>query len=242
VKARTVFIAFLSVRDGRHDTFLDWHELDHRPENHGGIDHIFHSERFITEPGMPGHRRVASSGPFADPGQYVMTYWSTAEPDQVTHDMAVLREQLAAQGRCHPINRDFTAAWRQRMYLAAAYASPRHVASAEAAYLTNHDQLVVTVGRYPENPDWQQWYGGEGLGVLFHDTRITAAYTLMANLSEPDMPFVHLHYGIAGAGRDDLPVQDAVAAAYSSGPADRPELLFQGSYVAQHAAQPRFYN
>jgi hypothetical protein len=241
VKARTVFIAFLSVRDGRHDAFLDWHELDHRPENHGGIDHIYHSERFIAEPDMLGLRRVASSGPFADPGQYMMTYWSTAEPDQVTRDMAVLRERLAAQGRCHPINRDFTATWRQRMYLAAAYASPRHIASAEAAYLTNHDELVVTVGCYPENPAWQQWYGGEGLGALFGDTRITAAYTLMPNLAEPDVSFVHLHYGIASAGRDDAPVQDAVAAAYSSGPADRPELLFQGSYVAQRGAQPRYY-
>jgi hypothetical protein len=145
MKARTVFVGFLSVPDGRHDAFLDWHELEHRPENHGGIDHIFHSERFIAEPGMLAARHVTGSGPLADPGQYLMTYWSTAEPDQVTHDMAVLREQLAAQGRCHPIN------------------------------------------------------------------------------------------------RNDPPVRDAVAAAYSSGPADRPELLFQGSYVAQHAAQPRYY-
>jgi len=241
VKARTVFVAFLSVRDGRHDAFLDWHELDHRPENHGGIDHIFHSERFIAGPDMLAGRRVAGSGPFADPGQYLMTYWSTAEPDQVTHDMAVLREQLSAQGRCHPINWDFTATWRQRMYLAAAYASPRHIASAAAAYLTNHDRLVVTVGRYPDDPTWQQWYADEGLGALFGDTRITAAYTLMPSLGEADEPFVHLHYGLAGADRDDPPVQDAVAAAYSSGPADRPELLFQGSYVAQHAAQPRYY-
>ena len=127
------------------------------------------------------------------------------------------------------------------MYLAAAYASPRHIASAEAAYLTNHDTLVVTVGCYPDDPAWQQWYASAGLGTLFDDTRITAAYTLMPNLGEAGEPFIHLHYGVTGADRNDLPVQDAVAAAYSSGPADRPELLFQGTYVAQHAAQPRYY-
>jgi hypothetical protein len=241
VKARTVFVGFLSVPDGRHDAFLDWHELDHRPENHGRIDHIFHSERFVAEPAMLVARRVAGSGPFADPGQYLMTYWSTAEPDRVTHDMAVVREQLAAQGRCHPINRDFRTPWRQRMYLAAARASPRHIASAEAACLTNHDTLIVTVGCYPDDPGWQRWYAGEGLGALFGDTRITAAYTLMPDLGQTGEPFIHLHYGIASADRDDPPVQDAVAAAYSSGPAERPELLFQGSYVAQHAARPRYY-
>lgn len=241
MKARTVFVAFLAVADGRHDAFLHWHELDHRPENHGGIAHIFHSERFIAGPGQLADRRLAGSGPFADPGQYLMTYWSTAEPDQVTHDMAVLRESLAAQGRCHPINRDFTATWRQRMYLAAAFASKHHIASAEAAYLTNHDELIVTAGRYPDDPDWQRWYAGEGLQTLFGDSRITAAYTLMPNLAEPDGSFVHLHYAIGSADRGAAPVQHAVAAAYASGPAARPELWFQGSYAAQHAAQPRYY-
>ena len=127
------------------------------------------------------------------------------------------------------------------MYLAAAHASRHHIASAEAAYLTNHDTLVVTAGRYPDDPAWQRWYTGEGLSALFGDTRITAAYTLMPDLGEAGEPFIHLHYGIAGADRKDPPVQDAVAAAYSSGPAERPELLFQGSYTAQHAAQPRYY-
>jgi hypothetical protein len=239
VKADTVFVAFLSVRDGRHDAFLDWHELDHRPENHGSIDHIFHSERFVADPDALDSRVLAATGPFADPGQYVMTYWSTADPDTVTYDMAVLREQLAALGRCHPINRDFVATWRHRMQLVAGYASPHHVASAEAAYLTNHRELVVTVGQYPADPAWQQWYATEGVAGLFDDRRITAAYTLMPKLDAPEEPFVHLHYVAAGTG--DEPAQDVVARAYASGPDPAPELLFQSTFLAQHNAQPRFY-
>src|SRR5260370_31335463 len=115
------------------------------------------------------------------------------------------------------------------------------MAPAEAASLTSPDPPVVPAGRYSDDPAWQRWYTGEGLSALFGDTRITAAYTLMPNLGEAGEPFVHLHYGIADADRNNPPVQDAVAAAYSSGPADRPELLFQGTYVAQYAAQPRYY-
>jgi hypothetical protein len=239
VKIDTVFVAFLAVRDGRHDSFLDWHELDHRPENHGLISHIFHSERFVAGPDSLDKRVVAGAGPFADPGQYVMTYWSTAPPDQVTYDMAVVREQLAAVGRCHPIGRDFTATWRHRLQLAGAYASPHHVASAEAAYLTNHRELVVTVGHYPDDPAWQQWYAGDGVRALFDDRRITAAYTLMPKIDAPDEPFVHLHY-LTSAGGDE-PAQDVVARAYIAGAATTPEVLFQGTFLAQHDAQPRFY-
>jgi hypothetical protein len=70
MKTRTAFLAFLSVASGWHDAFLDWHELDHRPENHGGIGHVFHSERFVLPP--QAHRDLAAQGPFADPGQYLM--------------------------------------------------------------------------------------------------------------------------------------------------------------------------
>jgi hypothetical protein len=236
MKTRTAFLAFLSVAPRRHDAFLDWHELDHRPENHGGIDHIFHSERFVVLP--QGHRDLAAEGPFADPGQYLMTYWSTAEPEKVTYDMATLREQLAAQGRCGPINRDFRATWRHRMHLAKGYASPAHVASSEAAFLTNHTSIVVTVGHHGDDPDWVAWYDRTGVPELFRDERITAAYTLMPQVTAPAEPFVHLHYLTTA----DEGIQDTIAKAYTSGTGTLPRVLYRATYLAQHAGQPRFYD
>jgi len=235
MKARTVFVAFLLVADGRHDAFLDWHELDHRPENHGGIDHIFHSERFVLPP--QAHRDLAAAGPFADPGQYLMTYWSTAGPEQVTHDMAVVREQLAAQGRCGPINQDFRATWRHRMHLVKGYANPAHAASSEAAFLTHHTAIVVTVGHYADDPRWAAWYDRTGVPALFDDERITAAYTLMPQVTATAEPFVHLHY--LTAAHDGT--QKAVAEAYTSGTGTQPHVLYRAAYLAQHAGQPRFY-
>ena len=235
MKTRTAFLAFLSVAPRRHDAFLDWHELDHRPENHGGIDHIFHSERFVVPPGA--RRDLAAEGPFADPGQYLMTYWSTAEPQKVTYDMAVVREQLGAQGRCGPINRDFRAIWRHRMHLVKGYASPAHVASSEAAFLTNHTAIVVTVGHYGGDAEWAAWYDRTGAPALFRDERITAAYTLMPQVTATAEPFVHLHYLTTA----DDGIQDAIAEAYTSGTGTRPRVLYRATYLAQHAGQPRFY-
>jgi hypothetical protein len=57
--------------------------------------------------------------------------------------MAVVREQLAAQGRCGPINHDFRATWRHRMHLAKGYASPAHAASPEAAFLTVYRMICT---------------------------------------------------------------------------------------------------
>jgi hypothetical protein len=235
MKAKTGFLAFLDVVPGRHDAFLDWHELDHRPENHGTIDHIFHSERFVLSPRGKQRRVLAADGPFADPGDYLMTYWSTAEPAQVTHDMAVLRERLAAQGRCGPINRDFRATWRHRMHPVKGYANPAHIASPDAALLTNHAAVVVTVGHYADDPCWAAWYDTSGVGCLFEDARIAAAYTLMPQVGA-DEPFVHLHYLAEPADE----VQDAIAAVYAgAGPA--PEIRYRATYLAQHGGQPRFY-
>jgi hypothetical protein len=151
--------------------------------------------------------------------------------------MAVLREQLAARGRCGPINRDFRATWRHRMHLAKGYASPAHAASCEAAFLTNHAAIVVTVGHYGDDPDWAGWYDRTGVPGLLRDGRITAAYTLMPQVSATAEPFVHLHYLTAA----DAGIQDTIAGAYTSGAGSRPRVLYRATYLAQHAGQPRFY-
>jgi hypothetical protein len=151
--------------------------------------------------------------------------------------MAVLREQLAAQGRCGPINRDFRATWRHRMHLAKGYANPAHAASAEAAFLTNHAAIVVTVGHYADDPQWTAWYDRTGVPALFRDERVTAAYTLMPQVTAAAEPFVHLHYlTVADDG-----IGKAIAEAHASGPGARPRLLYQAAYLAQHGGQPRFY-
>src|SRR5262245_36231379 len=147
MKAASVFVGALRVRPGCHDAFLDWHEDDHRPENHGVIPHVFHSARYIATPESVRRRRAAPGTPFEDAGTYLMTYWSTARPAELVRDMTIVREQLEALGRCAPIGRDFIAPWRDRLQVVKGYANPAHVVSPDAVPIVRHDALVLVVGR-----------------------------------------------------------------------------------------------
>ena len=236
MRANSIFIGLLSCPPGHHDAFLDRHEQDHRPENHGCIEHIYHSARFVAPPESLAWREAAAEGPFSDAGQYVMTYWSSQAPERLLEDMTVLREQLAAIGRCEPINRDFHAVWRDRMQLAKAYANPRHLASPDAAPFAPHASVVVTVGVYADDSRaWARWYDHEAVPTLFEDEQFTAAFTLLPMDLTARSLFVHLHYSLGPPAGAQAGVRELLALEPG------PEIQFRGVYVPQHAGQPRFY-
>jgi hypothetical protein len=173
----------------------------------------------------------------ADPGQYLMTYWSSAEPKEMLHDMAVVREKLAALGRCDQINRDFRATWRERMHLVEGYANRAYPTPPDAAFLVNHDAVIVTVTAPPIGGCWGAWYDTIGVAELFADPEITAAYNLMPITGLTDQPSAHLHYLATGADR-----QDAIAGVFERGAQPGPDVLYRATYTAQHRGRPRFYS
>jgi hypothetical protein len=233
VKARSVFVGLLACPRGHHAAFLNWHDLDHRPENHGQIPHIFHSARWIAPPDSLERREFEAGSPFADAGQYAMTYWSTAEPEQLIYDMTVLRDQLAGLGRCQAIGRDFKARWRERMHPVQGYVDPALGLSPDSAMLMPHDGLVVTVGEQPEDGGaWSAAYAREMLPGLFGSGSLVAALTLMTRAGVSPPLFVHLHYVRGDLTRAQETVRQAVAG---------PRILFRGAYVPQHWSQPRFF-
>jgi hypothetical protein len=234
MRATSVFVGFLRCPPGHHDAFLDWHEEDHRPENHGTIEHIYHSARFIAPPEAVARRELGPDQRFADAGQYVMTYWSSAPPARLLEDMTVLREQLQAAGRCEPINRDFRAVWRDRLRVVEADASPLHLASPDAAPFAPHDALVVTVGRHSvDGRQGERRCGTASPMSLFEDDRFTAAFALTSTDAAERSLVVHLHYALG-------PPDEAQAAVRAHAQPGL-EIVFRGVYVPQYAGQPRFY-
>jgi hypothetical protein len=196
----------LSVVPGRHDAFLDWHELDHRPENHGRIGHIFHSERFVVPP--QGQRDTAAEGPFADPGQYLMIYWSTEEPEKVpTIWPCCTSSSPPGTVRAHQprLPRDLAASHApgQGLRQPGPHRLQRGGISRQSHGHRGHR------GPLGDDPEWAAWYDRTGVPELLRDGRITAAYTLMPQVTAPDEPFVHLHYLTTADGG----IQDAIAEA-----------------------------
>jgi hypothetical protein len=234
VKAGSVFVGLLRVQPGCHDSFLDWHDDDHRPENHGVIPHLFHSARYIATPESMERRSAAPGTPFAEAGTYLMTYWSTAQPDRLLRDMTIVRERLEALGRCAPIGRDFAAPWRDRLQVVTAYAGPAHHVSPDAVPLVRHDALLILVGRDPgDGGSWARWWDGAGQAGLLADERFVGAFTLRGT-EERDL-VVHLVF-VRG---DDASAQDAHAAVLARRPG--PPVLYHATYVRQHGGHPRWY-
>jgi hypothetical protein len=163
VKANAVFVGFLRCPPGRHRAFVQWHDDDHRPENEGQIDHVYHSERWVAPPDLVSEQQADPAGLVPEPGQYLHTYWSTASPERLLADMTVVRERLRLLGRCAPINRDFSATWRDRMHPVAAHVGGELDVSVDALPLAPNDGIVASLLEVPRD-------GGETAGAYQRET------------------------------------------------------------------------
>jgi hypothetical protein len=234
MKTASVFVGLMHCPPGRHDAFLEWHDLDHRPENVGQIPHLFHSARWIAPPESLPSRESRVDGPVTEAGEYLLTYWSTASPQQLKNDMFVLRDQLAALGRCQPMERDFTIGWREYMRPVRAYVDPRLGFSPDTVPLMPHDGVVLTVGREPDDGGmWSAEYDREILPGLFAGGSLVSALTLTATPEAEQPRFVHLHY----TRGNPVEVQQSIRAAVGT----KPTIDYRAAYVPQHWSEPRYF-
>ena len=234
MKVSSVFVGVIHCPAGRHRTFLEWHDLDHRPANLGEIPHMFHSARWVAPPESLASREVGAEWPLEDSGQYLLTYWSTASPQQLKPDMFLLRDRLAALGRCQPMKRDFTIPWREYAHPVRAYVDPRLGFSPDAVPFLPHDGVVLTVGREPDDGGmWAAEYDREILPGLFAGGSVIAAITLMTTASTGQPGFVHLNY-VRGTPTD---AQEIIRAGVGA----KPAIDFRASYVPQHWSEPSYY-
>ena len=195
MKAASALTAFLTCPPGRHRAFNEWHDTDHRPENHGQIDHIYHSVRYVAEREQLAARQVLEGGLAGPGGEYLAMYWSTASPEQLLYDMTVVRERLRLLGRCEPINRDFRAVWRDRVHVVRAYVPPGSILSADAVPLAPHDGVVATLGQYPpELAAWARRHDDEFVPRLLAGGDVAGIFTFMPMKEQDHHLFVHLWF------------------------------------------------
>ena len=236
MKAAGVFVGLITCPPGRHRPFLEWHDGDHRPENVGQIPHMFHSARWIAPPESVPCREFGPDSPVGEAGEYLLTYWSTAEPRQLRGDMFALADKLRALGRLQPMGRDFRITWREYLRPVQGYSDPGLGLSPDAVPLVPHDGLVVTVGRAPDDGgQWSAEYDRAILPSLLASGSVLAALTLTAASFSEAAPrlFVHLHY----TRGNPVEAQQAIRAAVGA----KPEIDYRGAYVPQHWSQPQFF-
>jgi hypothetical protein len=234
VKAAGVFVGLLTCPPGRHRAFLEWHDGDHRPENVGQIQHMFHSVRWIAPPESLPCREFGQDSPVEDAGEYLLTYWSTAEPERLRSDMLALAGQLRTLGRLDPMGRDFRITWREYLRPARGGAAAAAGVSPDAVPFVPHDGVVITVGRAPDDGGrWNAEYDRVILPGLLASGPVLAALTLHATPAAGPPLFVHLHY----TRGNPVEAQPVIQAAVGT----RPEIDYRGAYVPQHWSEPQFF-
>lgn len=234
MKAAGVFVGLISCPPGRHRAFLEWHDADHRPENVGQIPHLFHSARWIAPPESLQCREFGPDSPVREAGEYLLTYWSAAEPERLRGDMFALAGRLRALGRLQPMGRDFRITWRDYLRPARGYSDPAAGLSPDAVPLVPHEGVVLTVGRAPDDEGrWSAEYDRAVLPELLASGPVLAALTLAAGSAAEGRPFVHLHY----TRGDPVEAQQAIRAAVGA----EPEIDYRAAYVPQHWSQPQFF-
>jgi hypothetical protein len=227
VKPNSVFAGFLTCPPGRHRAFNVWHDVDHRPENHGQIEHIYHSVRYVATDEQIDARQVRRDG-LADPaGEYFAMYWSVASPEQLLYDMTVVRERLRLLGRCEPINRDFRATWRDRLHVVDTHVPADSPVSAAGVPLAPHAGVVVTLGEYPEDlARWARRHDEEFVPRLLSGGDVAGMFSFMPMKEEDHHLFLHVWF----VRSDPLAVQSLATQIEGELDAPRPTIHVRGSY------------
>ncbi|MBI2867293.1 MAG: hypothetical protein HYX97_03025 [Chloroflexi bacterium] len=195
MKVKSVFAGFLHSDPGHHKAFNTWHDYDHRPENHGPIPHIFHSQRWVAPPDyvkLRGAVNLPKGG-----GQYFAMYWSTATAEQLAYDMTVVREKLRVLGRCGPIDRDFTAVWRDRMHFVSAQVRPGLALSADAVPVSPHKGIIAVLGEVIDmkrRDEYAQWDEMVHVPDVLSCKGVMAAFKFMPMKEEDHHIYLKLHY------------------------------------------------
>ena len=92
-----VFFSFPEVRDGRHEAYNAWHQLDHLPENRA-LPGVLHGERWVRTPECREAADVDEE-PTLSGAQYVAMYWFREPAPASIDEWLALGESTRQAGR-----------------------------------------------------------------------------------------------------------------------------------------------
>ncbi len=138
-KVDFAYFSFTEITDpAEHDSYNEWHLLDHMPENLA-LPGIAWAQRWVASPDLP----VFGVDEALRPVHYVTAYLMTEPAERTLGEFMALGERLRSLGRFH---RQRQALLGGPFRLVKCYAAPRTLVSADAIPYRPHRGMLITVG------------------------------------------------------------------------------------------------
>lgn len=97
-RVKAAFFSFTALRPGEHASHVEWHQMDHMPEQYA-IPGLVWGQRYVSTP-VCNDNRLLAVGDVAD-CQYLIVYFFTDPVNESIVEFQDLADRLRALGRMH---------------------------------------------------------------------------------------------------------------------------------------------
>lgn len=140
MKAKSATVMLLYYEPGTHEEVTRWHEEIHRPEMHGTIPGIYHSEDWVS-PVEYMALRPSTTLP-RNGGEYLCFYWSEGTARALSDGVRAYAEEARARDSEHP-HQEIT--WRDRMVVSAGHIRAGLNVTVDTVPLLHNSGLLLTI-------------------------------------------------------------------------------------------------
>jgi hypothetical protein len=140
MKAKSATVMLLYYEPGTHEEVTRWHEEIHRPEMHGTIPNIYHSEDWLSPV-----EYMALRPPTELPrrgGEYLCLYWSQGTAEELSEGVRTYAAEARERSSYHPHQE---IVWRDRMVVSAGQVRPGMEVTVDTVPLLHNTGLLMTI-------------------------------------------------------------------------------------------------
>lgn len=155
MKAKSATLMLLWYKPGEHEEVTRWHEEVHRPEMHGGIPDIYHSEDWVA-PLDYMQARPPSEIP-KQGGEYLCIYLSQGTAEDLYEGVQKYSAAGRAANKYHPYQEIL---WRERLAIYAGHKREGLELDLDAVPLRHNTGILCTITEVPDaskRPAYEQW-------------------------------------------------------------------------------------
>jgi hypothetical protein len=234
MKAKSATVMLLYYEPGTHEEVTRWHEEIHRPEMHGTIPHIYHSEDWLS-PVEYMALRPPTDLP-RNGGEYLCLYWSQGTAQELFEGVRKYAAEVRERNAYHP-HQEIT--WRDRMVVSAGQVRPGLEVTVDAVPLLHNTGLPLTISELAGSGGrqaYERWSEEVQVPRMLASGIFSGHYGLHSIEGGEQNAYVDIYFVERGDPIEKYRELQALEAGWqqdgagSSGPQSGPKPIFRGLY------------